>query len=501
MKLNIFKIENTLSEDLCKKLIDSGYSIEADLHEGNYQMTFYIQRKSAISKGWLDFYKEILMQESYDYYSNNLGSESASGVYLIRNKFYTYAIVNGYAHFIVRKYCDKDFGLNLAERIINTEGLKMKHSQTFTSARKKDITAYSQKKKVGDTFEYGEAFSYLKCKSVDKDMWGDTVDFGESARFTFSKEWGISAKNIFLFIDQIHTQLLKDALVKLPRYQKVVDKEIKRYLNIELNKRFLDIINDVEIEEYWLSGVSFNFSNDFRYVIKKRGQELSEKINHLDIETIKKILLDNQHIVKDDYAAVKVYYYDENDKCVGSSKLLDLLQITCEYDGQYYVYLNNMWVQFSESYVRYIEEQVDGIPFVIKDSMELTESKLIENLVSAGEYEQLHKNNVYIGKYCIEKADLMDSENVVMIKDQRQQADLIYLVKQATTSLRLTKAGELGTNIFKGKNVCLWMLTNRKSLKKLSDFRSFHLLDALNDFKKEVISKNLNPVIWISLKK
>lgn len=95
----------------------------------------------------------------------------------------------------------------------------------------------------------------------------------------------------------------------------------------------------------------------------------------------------------------------------------------------------------------------------------------------------------------------MDNNNVIMIKDQCQQADLVYLVKQATTSIRLTDSGELQDKVYNGKNVCLWMLVNRKTLRKLSDFKSFHLLDALNDFKKEAISKNLNPVVWISLKK
>ena len=95
----------------------------------------------------------------------------------------------------------------------------------------------------------------------------------------------------------------------------------------------------------------------------------------------------------------------------------------------------------------------------------------------------------------------MDNDNVIMIKDQRGQADLVYLIKQATTALRLTDAGEIGENIFNGRNVCLWMLVNRKQLKKLSDFKSFHLLDALNDFKREVTNKNLTPVVWISLKK
>ena len=49
-------------------------------------------------------------------------------------------------------------------------------------------------------------------------------------------------------------------------------------------------------------------------------------------------------------------------------------------------------------------------------------------MVASDKYTQLHKDNVYIdGEYCIEKADLIDDESVVMIKDQHQQADLVYL--------------------------------------------------------------------------
>ena len=128
------------------------------------------------------------------------------------------------------------------------------------------------------------------------------------------------------------------------------------------------------------------------------------------------------------------------------------------------------------------------------------ETELIDSLVENGEYIQLHKQNIYVnGKYCIEKADLMDENNVIMIKDQHAQADLVYLVKQATTSLRLASAREIGENVFKGRNICLWMLVKRKNLTKLSDFKSFHLLDALNDFKKSAIDLNLIPKIWVTL--
>ena len=152
------------------------------------------------------------------------------------------------------------------------------------------------------------------------------------------------------------------------------------------------------------------------------------------------------------------------------------------------------------SYLNYIKQRVDEVGFEIKDSYGLGENELIDKLVKDDKYTQLHKKNIYIGKYCIEQADLMDDENVIMIKDQNETSDLVYLIAQAKTSIRLTTSGEISENIFKGRNVCLWMLLKRKRLDKLSDLKSFHLLDAINEFRKEVKGKGFEPRIWISLK-
>lgn len=280
----------------------------------------------------------------------------------------------------------------------------------------------------------------------------------------------------------------------------MVDKDILTSLNEELDKHFLDFITEVDVSDYWLTGVSFSFSNDYRYSLKIFRTDLSEISDTLDANYIRKIIANNKDKIKENYNAVRVMFYDENDEILFSKKLKELLQITIELNGKYYVFFQNEWVEFSESYVKFIEEQVDSINYEIKSSTNQTETELIDTLVASGRYTQLHKDNVYInGKYCIEKADLMDDENVIMIKDQHQQADLVYLVKQATTSLRLANAGEIGENVFRGRNVCLWMLTSRKTLTKLSDFKSFHLLDALNDFKKATINLGLTPEVWITI--
>ena len=496
----MFKIDSCQVDNLTGALEDAGYNPVADIETDNHYMVLYLKRKSSESQGWIEFYKDIMDEEDYKKYSENLGSESLSGLYLVEKDGYAYAVTHGQAHFIARKYCDKDFGLDLAERIVDPIGLKMKHSQTFSSAGKKDITSYTQKRKFDNSFEYGEAFSYVKCKTIDKKKWGETADFGESARFTSGKEFSFHANELFTLIDTIHEQLSTEPEIHLPRYRKVVDKALLEELNKELNKHFLEFLTDVDVEDYWLTGVSFNFSNDYKYSLKFRMKELTDVIDVLDSNVIKKVISDNSDTIKDKYDLIKVLFYDEEENYLFSKSLQDLIQVTVTFNGKYYVLYHNEWVEFSDSYVKFIEEQVDSLTFEIKDAYGLGETALIDKLVKQGDYTQLHKNNVYIGKYCIEQADLMDDDNVVMIKDQHQQADLVYLIRQATTSLRLTEAGELADNVFEGKNVCLWMIVNRKKLEKLSDFKSFHLLDALNDFKKEVNNKNLNPIIWVSLK-
>lgn len=501
MKINIFKIPLDAVDDLTVDLEENEYTPAAD-HEDDHAFTcLYLRKKRTSNEGWLAYYHHYLEDQVYKDFSENIGSESVSGVFLICTDHYAYAIAHGQAHFIVRKHCDKDFGLDLAERIMDQKGLKMKHSQTFTSAGRKDITSYLNRKALGDSQEYGEAFSYVKCKTIDKENWGETADFGESVRFTFGQDFDLSPSELNLLTDRIEAVLAVPAVIQLPRYSKVTDQTILERLNADLNQHYTDFLTQVAVDDYWLTGVSFNFSGDYRYSLKFKRLDLTDIQSSIDAKSIYDAIERNKDIIARNYELIRVVFYDENDNRLFSKPLQELLQITVDLDSKYYVLFQSKWVQFNESYIAYIKDQVDSIHYEIKAIAEKREPELIDRLVAQGDYIQLHKDNVYIGKYCIEKADLMDDENVIMIKGQENTPDLVYLIKQATTSLRLADAGEYGENLFAGRNVCLWMLLARKQLSKLSDLKSFHLLDALNDFKRVVTDMNLTPVVWVSLDK
>lgn len=485
-------------EELKEELENKGYELKAKQKNDSCYMFLYLCKKMNNNDGWLSYYKTMLGSD-YEEYTKHLGSESASGTLIIEADAHAFAVVHGQAHFIARKYCDKDFGLDLAERIVNSQGLTLKHSQTFTSANKKDITSYSQKRKLDDSYEYGEAFSYVKCKTKNKEIWGETADFGESARFTFNKEFSYSAEEIYEFIERIVDALDAGADIKLPRYRRVSDNAVREYLDTELKTKFVHYLTRVETDEYWLTGVSFNFSSDYKCSLKLRGKELLPIVDELSASKVVEVIEENKDIIKDDYESLKVHFYDEDGNHVFAKKLMELMQVTIDYEGKYFVLYENKWVEFSESYIRFIEEKVDSIEFAHKENFGLSEDKLIDKLVKTKGYEKLHRENVRLGNYCIEKADLMDEENVIMIKNQHSTSDLVYLVKQATSSIKLSQSGDLKGNTFSGRNVCLWMLLNRKSLDKLSTLKSFHLLDALNDFRETAISVGLTPVVWVSL--
>ena len=102
LKINVFKILNEQIDDLKQELENIGYKPVVELEDESHYMSLYLKRKSADSQGWIDYYKDILDKKDYQKYSENLGSETLSGVYLINNNDYTFAVVHGQAHFKIR---------------------------------------------------------------------------------------------------------------------------------------------------------------------------------------------------------------------------------------------------------------------------------------------------------------------------------------------------------------------------------------------------------------
>lgn len=96
-------------------------------------------------------------------------------------------------------------------------------------------------------------------------------------------------------------------------------------LNEELDKHFLDFITEVDVSDYWLTGVSFNFSNDYRYSLKIYRTDLSEISDTLDANFIRETIVNNKDKINNNYNVIRVMFYDENDEVLFAKKLKELL--------------------------------------------------------------------------------------------------------------------------------------------------------------------------------
>ena len=134
MRLNIFKVDKDAVSNLIVELEKEQYSPEADQTIDEYSLTLYLRKKETPNRSWVDFYKEMLSDEALSEYTDNISSDNVSGALIVESNTSCFIIAHGRSHFLIRKFCDCNFGLDLAERIANPSELKMKHSQTFSSS-------------------------------------------------------------------------------------------------------------------------------------------------------------------------------------------------------------------------------------------------------------------------------------------------------------------------------------------------------------------------------
>lgn len=84
MKVNVFKIANDKVDDLTVDLEDNGFECETDNEDENSYSALYLRKKRSENRGWLGYYQQMLSEEKFAFYTENIGSESVSGLFLIQ---------------------------------------------------------------------------------------------------------------------------------------------------------------------------------------------------------------------------------------------------------------------------------------------------------------------------------------------------------------------------------------------------------------------------------
>ena len=467
-----------------------------------YQHIFYFSDKPIDAQiEWVQLYSRFISIE------DTPSNKSYFAVLLIQvPSGNEYAVSLGKAHFYLKAFCIYDFGLQLAERIFQKP--KMKQAKHFSSRRSKTITSYSQSHDL--SYESGESIGLIKGSTIDDDIWGKSVTFGQSVKLSINH----LPEEVFLILDEIETSMQLPQRLHLPRAQIVKDQaEISR-LNGRLCKKLQSNDVSIDIDEFTVNSVFFTFTDEYDGF----GLQIKTKLGETDFA---------EKAPKEDSIsreAVGKFLSSINERGVHSIDHIDKVKVALWKDGKrrytqpikeliefvtddWYCLIGGKWMKFSQDYVKYLKDQVDNVQLKRDDPITLTkytkaqreagfkseeEQTLIERVATEKGYAILHKRHsdeTGVDGFTVEIADMRSTECLYFVKMGTAQK-LIYVINQSLTTVSLVQNKRIDRDpAVQGINtICLWLIfDDRKSdISTLSEINSITFLIAMSDWIQAV---------------
>jgi len=146
--------------------------------------------------------------------------DAYSAVVLITFPAATYAVSFGSSHFLVSKYADLDFGIEIASRLLLS--YKTKNSREFGGVRTKSIETYQSADELA--FEPGEAVNYIKGVPIDVRKWGKNLSCGQSVQL---RKRTLSVKDLHTTCQQLEDALSLPVRNHFPKAFSIKDRSVQ----------------------------------------------------------------------------------------------------------------------------------------------------------------------------------------------------------------------------------------------------------------------------------
>lgn len=449
-KYNIYKIKKENEVSLIKELTEKKLEIIGETEiDGHKLELYFLQKDNEGSIWWVEQYKSIFKElDSADYSRSNL-----YGVIIIKNDNYIYAVSYGNSYFYLQKYCDYNFGLDLAERLVDSSGVHSKVSKYFNINKSKEIVVYNNN--INLEFDEGEATFYVQAKPIDTDKFGKNVKFGYSASFQID----IEVSELINFIKEIELHLIQPPKFKVPRVKVLSDKIDKDLINVLDEELYNDIKNrdlNVRFEFLGLVGTNLITEDNISYKLYVKNSSKREKVDTLNVDIVKDYIIKN-NIDSKKFNDIRISFESETNN-IYSRNLKEVIDYTIEKNGKYYCIVNGKWSEFNESYIEYLEENLNRISSEIESNSEYNfKVEKIEELKrickEKTDYNEFVYNKYYMcgygfecydrnfikyGNVDVELGDLYKDNTLYHVKIG-ENGKLIYAIDQSTLSVKVLK--------------------------------------------------------------
>jgi uncharacterized protein (TIGR04141 family) len=453
---------------------------------------------------------------------------------------FIYAVTFGYAHFVIDKFCDRDFGFTFARKISFKE-VKTTTLTNPNTRRNKTVNTYINYNEL--EFDSGESYAKLKVTSDIPDnftLFKPSLEIGSSIKFSIENDSLDSVLEIILFVEE--TIIKKPDIYKIPVFSKVTNETLLSQLDNQLTNEIHNNPTQINISELDIIGATEVFNrNDGEFIVKYENYE--KQLSSLDYNEIESFCFDNKLNISDILLNISVISVKDGEP-IRTDKVKNLIDYTN--DIEKCILSKGIWYKYNDDYLQYLRDSLQEINVIYNPDYDFTKNqyndfigqkydeeknmpeyrtkdeKAIKNLLRQKYYAERSFNIIRslndgfqnydriakrVGTSTIEITDLYKDKTMYAVKIGGTSAKLCYAIDQSLTSLKMYKHGEL-KNISEIDTVVIWLVLERqKHLGMLpngkiniDELSMLMLKNRIDQWKKEVRLAGFSPFIYVNYK-
>lgn len=551
LELNIFKIKDDAEiEEIISKIeenqenkFESRY-LEKDVQLNNKKYSlkffFYINKNSGATIDWyteissLFQNQEVIQKSVYSGY----------GILLIYCDNFKYMFTFGRATYLLSKYIDWDFGLEMAAKMLDKNSINAQSSKFFATSKNKSLIVYNKGRfnpEAGESFDLinatiSEAENHSTIRELDNYI-SSKVGFSSGLKIVVSME-EITIKdivNIIILINRIYRKYENRLNIPKLLFIKSTDEIVVR-LNKKLNE---DIIKDneninISLNMYAIIDSEITLLDNitkYKLICNRNNREY----NVLDINNIKEFMLENK-ISNIEDVKLKIFYNDMS----RNLNILKVIDYTTELENEdaYFCLYDGRWAKFNIDYVEQVDNNIEEInreivhfdskyDLSLKQLEEIKEKEGEEllNIISSintevnpETLEKLYREFVYNYKVAKEESGkLLDRKRYkdIEVCDIYNKSELIHTkigspgdynecINQSINGFEIWNLNkrevEENLGIEDVKTVTLLLITNNKKVLKnrnIKEFKSLRFKLNLIDWQRQINEYGKNAKVII----
>lgn len=380
-----------------------------------------------------------------------------------------FVVSYGNAHFYVSNYCDFNFGIAVAERLIDLDQVRAQQNISHGSKLSKMHMDYLG----GAVLSYrsGEIPTYIRGTSIDTELWGPMINCGTSAQFKWEEKPTEIGKKLNLLNESIKSDV-QDPLPRLTFLDEDEDEEKIKSLYHQLAvaiERYDETSNNgklINVPSFYMIGTRLIQNDSVRFKLSCNYKSL-EFVGELSITAINEFIKQKGFSLQDVIRKINISIEYSNDSWTNRKPITEYLEFITEDN---FCLRNGKWCSFNIVYLDQIFKEAKRIVFINHSNDEFALSKydvlqfakrngLYDESNSRQSYETFYNLNVSqligatclhpqtlpvdsegSGRYKYEVCDFFKDRTLYFVKIGKPN-DFAYAIAQAMLTLEKCEAG------------------------------------------------------------